>query len=85
MSIGNNLLMVLWVKDRVNINGIPRLIIDRNGNVGIGKPEPLSGNLSGYRGRRIDEKNRIVYCIKDNEIQIIQLQRFLNPYQERER
>jgi toxin YoeB len=46
--------------------------IDRNGNVGIGKPEPLSGNLSGYWSRRIDDYNRIVYRIKDNRIEIIQ-------------
>ncbi|NJS35820.1 MAG: Txe/YoeB family addiction module toxin, partial [Brachymonas sp.] len=28
---------------------------------GIGKPEPLVGNLSGYWSRRIDETNRLVY------------------------
>lgn len=28
---------------------------------GMGHPEPLSGNLSGWRSRHIDEKNRIVY------------------------
>ena len=32
----------------------------RNGNEGIGKPEPLKNNLSGYWSRRIDSrKNRI--------------------------
>lgn len=46
--------------------------IDRNGYDGIGKPEPLSGNLSGYWSRRIDDKNRIVYRIKEDTIQIIQ-------------
>ncbi|MDO4544811.1 MAG: Txe/YoeB family addiction module toxin [Bacillota bacterium] len=29
---------------------------------GIGKPEPLKGNLTGWWSRRIDEANRIVYC-----------------------
>ena len=46
--------------------------IDRNGYVGIGKPEPLTGNLMGYWSRRIDECNRIVFRIKDNRIEIIQ-------------
>ena len=35
--------------------------IDRNGNEGIGKPERLSGDLSAYWSRRIDDANRIVY------------------------
>lgn len=46
--------------------------IDRNGNDGIGKPEPLSGNLAGYWSRRIDDCNRIVYQLRDNNIIIIQ-------------
>ncbi len=46
--------------------------IDRNGNVGIGKPEPLAGNLKGYWSRRIDNCNRIVYRIKGSVIEIIQ-------------
>ena len=32
---------------------------DRNGYTGIGKPEPLKGNLSGFWSRRIDEYNRL--------------------------
>ena len=46
--------------------------IDRRGYEGIGKPEPLSGNLSGYWSRRIDEKNRVVYKIEDGVLKIIQ-------------
>lgn len=46
--------------------------IDRNGNNGIGKPEPLKGNLSGYWSRRIDDKNRIVYKIENDTIYIAQ-------------
>lgn len=34
--------------------------IDRNEYTGIGKPEPLKGDLSGYWSRRIDDYNRIV-------------------------
>ena len=46
--------------------------IDRNGYEGIGKPEALTGDLSGYWSRRIDEKNRLVYKIVDNKIEIVQ-------------
>ena len=44
--------------------------INRNSFEGIGKPEPLQGNLSGYWSRRIDEVNRIVYK-KQNETIVI--------------
>ena len=46
--------------------------ISRNGFTGIGKPEPLKENLSGYWSRRIDDINRLVYQIKDSQIEIIQ-------------
>ncbi len=46
--------------------------IVRNGNEGIGKPEALSGDLSGWWSRRIDELNRLVYRIVDGRIEIIQ-------------
>lgn len=46
--------------------------IDRNGYEGLGKTEPLSGNLAGYWSRRIDGKNRIVYKIENNQIIIAQ-------------
>ena len=39
--------------------------------VGIGKPEPLRGDLSGYWSRRIDETNRLVYRATDSEIVIV--------------
>ena len=38
---------------------------------GIGKPEPLRGDLSGYWSRRIDEVNRLVYRATDAELVII--------------
>lgn len=40
----------------------------RNEFEGIGKPEPLKGDLSGFWSRRIDDTNRLVYKIKDNGI-----------------
>ena len=45
--------------------------IKRNGNEGIGKPEPLQHELSGYWSRRIDDKNRLVYKVSDNQITIV--------------
>jgi len=66
---------VYWQnQDKKTIKRINQLIqdIDRNRNRGIGKPEPLKGNLSGWWSRRIDEKNRLVYRIKDNSIEIVQ-------------
>ena len=39
--------------------------------VGIGKPEPLRGDLSGYWSRRIDEVNRLVYRATDSDIVIV--------------
>ena len=44
--------------------------IDRNGYTGIGKPEPLKGNLSGFWSRCIDECNRLVYRITDDVLEI---------------
>ncbi|MBR5401262.1 MAG: Txe/YoeB family addiction module toxin [Treponema sp.] len=35
---------------------------------GIGKPEPLKGNLSGWWSRRIDDENRIVYKGQDDVV-----------------
>ena len=42
--------------------------IQRNHFTGIGKPEPLKGNLAGYWSRRIDDKNRLVYIFKNGDI-----------------
>ncbi len=38
---------------------------------GIGKPEPLKANLSGFRSRRIDDAHRLVYEADDFQISII--------------
>lgn len=45
--------------------------IDRNGYEGMGKPEPLRHDLTGYWSRRITEKDRLIYKIEDNTIYII--------------
>ena len=64
-----------WQKqDKKTLKRILSLIkdIDRNGYTGIGKPEHLREDLSGYWSRRIDDVNRIVYKIVDNTIYIAQ-------------
>ncbi len=38
---------------------------------GIGKPEALKANLSGFYSRRIDDTNRLVYAIEEKMIVII--------------
>lgn len=60
--------------DKKMLKRINMLLSDilRNGYIGIGKPEPLSGNLSGWWSRRIDDKNRIVYKIEDDRVVIAQ-------------
>ena len=66
---------VYWqTQDRRTLRRINALLkdIDRNGYSGIGKPEPLKGDLAGWWSRRIDESNRIVYRIHEGRIEIIQ-------------
>jgi len=38
---------------------------------GIGKPEPLKENLSGFWSRRIDDSHRLVYAMTETDITII--------------
>lgn len=54
-------------QDRKTLKRINMLIrdIERSGMTdGIGMPEPLKGNLTGYWSRRIDSKNRLVYRVR---------------------
>ena len=64
----------LWWQrqDRKVLKRINTLIkdIQRNGNEGIGKPEALRNNLSGYWSRRITEEHRLVYKIVGNSVRI---------------
>jgi toxin YoeB len=46
--------------------------IERNGSSGIGKPEPLKHKLQGWWSREIDETNRLVYRIMNEQIEIAQ-------------
>lgn len=56
--------------DKKTLKRINLLIkdIQRENYDGIGKPEPLRGNLSGWWNRRIDDSNRIVYQIRDDAV-----------------
>ncbi|GHT95873.1 hypothetical protein FACS1894141_5250 [Spirochaetia bacterium] len=46
--------------------------IQRNGYKGIGKPEPLKYDYSGWYSREIDEKNRLIYRVKDENVEILE-------------
>ena len=61
-------------QDKKTLKKINRLLddISRNGHNGIGHPEPLKEDLSGWYSREIDEKNRLVYKIENNDIIILQ-------------
>jgi len=77
--------LLLWTKeswadyiywqgqDRKTLKRINRLVADtqRNPFEGIGKPEHLKENLSGFWSRRIDSSNRLVYAVDDNQLIII--------------
>jgi len=66
---------IYWqTQDKKTLKRINQLIkdIDRHPFNGIGKPEPLKGDKSGYWSRRIDDYNRIVYKIENDQIIIVQ-------------
>ena len=60
-------------QDKKTLKRINLLIkdIQRDSFQGLGKPEPLKENLSGYWSRRIDDVNRIVYTIEGTYIKVI--------------
>ena len=60
-------------EDRKTLLKINTLLkdIERNGNEGIGKPEPLTGDLSGFWSRRINQKDRLIYALEMDQIIII--------------
>ena len=60
-------------QDRKTLKRINSLIKDtmRSPFEGIGKPEPLRENLAGFWSRRIDETNRLVYAVDDDQVTII--------------
>jgi toxin YoeB len=64
-----------WVENDVRISlRILRLVIEtvREPWAGIGKPEPLKHNLTGFWSRRISDEHRLVYRVVGNEIEFSQ-------------
>ena len=62
-----------WQKtDRKTLQRINSLLADiiRNGNEGIGKPEPLRHEFAGYWSRRITEEHRLVYRVSEDAVLI---------------
>lgn len=65
---------IYWeTKDRKTLKKINELVEDitRNGNEGIGKPELLKGNFSGFWSRRINDRDRLIYKIDNENIYIL--------------
>lgn len=60
------------IQDKKLLKKVNELLkdIERNQNQGIGKPEALKGDLSGWWSRRIDDVNRLVYRINGELIEI---------------
>ena len=61
-------------RDRKTFRRLVKLIADvrRQPFEGIGKPEPLKGDLSGYWSRRISGADRLVYAVEDEAVTIVQ-------------
>ncbi len=66
----------LWwqTQDRKTLLRINELIRDtlRSPFTGIGKPEPLRGNLKGWWSRRITQEHRLVYRVEGQMLVIMQ-------------
>lgn len=60
-------------EDKKTVKRINKLIkdVERHGYTGIGKPEPLKHEFSGWWSRRIDDTNRLVYRIVNDAIEIM--------------
>lgn len=60
-------------QDKKMLKRINQLVKDicRNPFEGIGKPEPLKGNLTGFWSRRVNEEHRLVYVVEDSAVVII--------------
>ena len=60
-------------QDRKTLKRINGLIESarRDPFLGVGKPEPLVGNLSGYWSRRIDDTHRLVYAVEDDAAVVV--------------
>jgi len=63
-----------WSGDRKTLQRINRMIDEsvRDPGNGIGRPERLVANLSGYWSRRIDQEHRLVHTVKGDELIVVQ-------------
>jgi len=66
---------IYWqTQDKKTLKRINKLLDDIRRNdpfKGIGKPEPLKENLSGFWSRRIEDTNRVVYAVDEEYITVI--------------
>ena len=60
-------------QDKKLLRRINELIKDteREPFSGLGKPEPLRGELTGFWSRRIDDCNRLVYRVNNGVLEIL--------------
>ena len=60
-------------QDKKTLRRINQLLQDvsRNAFEGLGKPEPLRGNMTGWWSRRIDDTNRLIYRIRVSGARIL--------------
>ncbi len=60
-------------QDRKTLKRINALLEDiaRNGNRGLGKPEPLLGDLFGFYSRRINDSDRLIYKMDGENIYVL--------------
>ena len=64
-----------WVRTNPKLaKRLLRLIEEtvRNPHGGVGKPEPLRGELSGWWSKRIDQQHRLIYQVVDDRLIIAQ-------------
>lgn len=59
--------------DRKGLKRVNQLLEDcaRNGYRGIGKPEALVGDLAGFWSRRINDRDRLVYRVSGEDIEVL--------------
>ena len=65
----------LLQKDKASLKRVNKLLKDimRNGyQCSYGKVEMLKGNFSGYASVRIDKKNRLIFCVDEATVTVIQ-------------
>ena len=85
MSVEKKLTQITWTlaawedyaywqgQDKKTLKRVNALIKDalREPFAGLGQPEPLPENLSGFWSRRIDDTHRLVYCVDGNYLVVI--------------